>query len=80
MGRRCRLYVQLTCERAELLRPVAIDSRGAYGKLTNAKILAENLDRSNLFASLPFQPLLRVDTTTSRRREAAALSALLARA
>jgi hypothetical protein len=66
------LYVQLTCERVELLRRVAIHSRGAYGKLTDAKILSENLDRSNLFASLPFEPLLRLDTTLLSPAEAAA--------
>jgi hypothetical protein len=66
------LYVQLTCERAELLRRVAIDSRSAYGKLIDAKVLAENLERSNLFASLPFQPLLRIDTTHISAAQAAA--------
>jgi hypothetical protein len=54
------LFVQLACAREELLVRVQSDSRRARGKLTDPQV---RLDRYELFATMPFEPHLRLDTT-----------------
>lgn len=57
------LLVQLTCTREELFKRVQNESRREQGKLTDPRVLARMLDRSDLFATLPFEPHLRIDST-----------------
>lgn len=66
------LGVQLTCTREELFARVQNDSRLAYDKLTDARVLAEISQRSDLFARLPIEPQLRIDSTHLSPSEAAA--------
>jgi len=40
--------------------------------LTDRNVLADLFERSNLFATLPVKPHLRIDTTKTRPAEAAA--------
>src|SRR5579859_7754515 len=63
------LFVQLACEREELLVRVQTDARRAHDKLTDPDILVDLFD---LDATLPFDPHLRIDTTQLSPTEAAA--------
>ncbi len=65
-------FVQLGCEREELLRRVQDESRISYGKITDPKLLEEIMAESDLFGTLPFEPTLRIDTTALAPKEAAA--------
>lgn len=66
------LYVQLTCTREELFVRVQNASRQKHGKLTDPNVLADLLDRSDLFATIPAEPHLRIETTHTLPAEAAA--------
>jgi len=55
-------FVQLACSRERLLERVQLPSRRAYDKLTDPVRLAELLERNDLFARVPFEPHLRIDT------------------
>ena len=63
------LFVQLACAREELLVRVQSDSRRARGKLTDPQVLVERYD---LFATMPSEPHLRLDTTHKSPAQAAA--------
>ncbi len=54
------LFVQLKCDREELLVRVQTDARRAHNKLTDPEVLVNLFD---LDATLPFDPHLRIDTT-----------------
>lgn len=54
------LFVQLACDREELVVRVQSESRRRHQKLTDPQVL---LDRYALSATLPFAPHLRLDTT-----------------
>jgi hypothetical protein len=69
------LYVQLTCDRDEIFRRLPIESRAAHGKLIDLTVLAARMEREDLFAVLPFQPSLTVDTTHQSPQSAALLIA-----
>jgi chloramphenicol 3-O-phosphotransferase len=62
------LFVQLRCDREELLERVQSDARRAHGKLTDPQVL---LDMYDLDAALPFAPYLRLDTSRMTPAEAA---------
>lgn len=66
------LFVQLACAREELLMRVQSEGRRARGKLTDPRRLTDMLERYDLFASLPFAPHLRLDTTHTPPDAAAA--------
>ena len=57
------LFVQLTCERGEWLRRLQTESRRAQRKLTDPNVVLEMLAQYDLFATLPFEPTLCIDTT-----------------
>jgi len=57
------LYVQLTCTHDEWLSRLQQESRQALGKLTDPTGALELSERFDLFATVPFQPGLRIDTT-----------------
>ena len=61
-------FVQLHCDREELLRRVQRDTRLAQQKLTDPLVLVEMYD---LAATLPFEPQLWLDVTTTPSEEAA---------
>ena len=63
------LFVQLACDRDELLTRVQNDARRARSKLTDPQVLVDLFD---LDATLPFEPHLRIDTTCVPPAEAAA--------
>jgi hypothetical protein len=63
------LFVQLTCDREELLQRVQSDARRAQRKLADPKILVDLYDLS---ATLPFEPHFRIDTTHLLPADAAA--------
>jgi chloramphenicol 3-O-phosphotransferase len=63
------LFVQLKCDREELLVRVQTDARRAHNKLTDPEVLVNLFD---LDATLPFDPHLRIDTTRMPPAEAAA--------
>jgi chloramphenicol 3-O-phosphotransferase len=63
------VFVQLACDREELLVRVRGDDRRARGKLTDPARLTEMYE---LDATLPFEPHLRLDTTRLPPAEAAA--------
>jgi shikimate kinase len=65
------LFVQLTCATDTLFERVHHDSRRAYGKITEAPVLREVLQRRELFTELPFGSSLRIDTTDLPPSEAA---------
>lgn len=62
------LFVQLACDREELLRRVRRDDRLARSKLTDPEIL---IDMYDLGATLPFEPHLRLDITHTPPERAA---------
>jgi hypothetical protein len=62
-------FVQLECEREELVRRVQQESRRRHEKLTDPRVLVESYD---LTVTLPFTPHLRVDTTRLPPAQAAA--------
>jgi shikimate kinase len=66
------LFVQLTCERDELLRRVEQESRRALHKLVDKERLIELLDRFDLFAAAPFGAHLSLDVTHLAPSDAAA--------
>ena len=66
------LSVQLVCDRQELDIRVKNESRRVYEKLMDPAELAIIAERFGLFASLPFEPLLKLDTTRLSPAEAAA--------
>lgn len=58
-------FVQLTCSREQLLERVQRASRLAYDKLVDADRLVSLLERQPMDSpSVPFEPHLRIDTTT----------------
>jgi hypothetical protein len=63
------LFVQLLCDRDELIARVQTDSRRVRGKLTDPSAV---LERYNLALALPFKPHFRVETTLLTATEAAA--------
>ena len=66
------LFVQLRCNRDELLARVQRDSRREHGKLTDPTRLAELLDRYQLDQPVPFGDSLCLDTGHLTAAEAAA--------
>src|SRR5262249_33224375 len=65
------LFVQLTCERTELLRRVEQDSRRALDKLVASVRLTELLERFDMLSPAPFGRHLRLDITRLAPAEAA---------
>ena len=63
------LFVQLLCDRDELIARVQTDARRVRGKLTDPSAV---LERYALNQALPFEPRLQIDTTRLSAREAAA--------
>lgn len=57
------LFVQLTCERAELFRRVAQENRRALDKLVDPARLSESLERFDMFSAAPFGRHLCLDIT-----------------
>jgi chloramphenicol 3-O-phosphotransferase len=66
------MLVQLTCSCEVLFARLQSESRRQTGKLTDARVLEAMLARSDLFATLPFEQHLRVDTTSFSPAESAA--------
>src|SRR5262249_16535252 len=66
------LFVRLTCERDEWLRRLQSASRRDLHKITDPTIVLDLLERFDLFAALPFEPGLTVDTTSLSPDRAAA--------
>ena len=66
------LFVQLRCNRDELLARVQRDSRREHGKLTDPTRLAELLDRYELDRPVPFGDSMCLDTRHLTAVEAAA--------
>jgi shikimate kinase len=62
-------FVQLACEREDLVRRVQNESRRRHDKLTDPRVL---LERYDLTATVPFAPHLRLDTTHLSPADAAA--------
>jgi len=62
------LFVQLVCDREELLRRVQRDERLTQRKLTDPRVLVELYDLTTV---LPFEPQLRLDVTATPPAEAA---------
>jgi len=56
-------YVQLLCARDEWLRRVQDQSRLALNKLVDAHAAAALAEQFDVFASVPFEPHLRIDNT-----------------
>jgi len=65
------LYVQLTCDRDELLRRVQNDDRRALDKLVDAVRLSQLMERWDYFAALPVGPHLHIDVTQLSPTDAA---------
>jgi hypothetical protein len=63
------LFVQLVCDREELLKRVQNESRRALDKLTDPQRLVDQFD---LDVTLPFAPHLRIDSTHMGPAEVAA--------
>jgi shikimate kinase len=66
------LFVQLTCERAELLRRVQQDGRRALDKLVDDSRLSDLLERFDMLSPAPFGPHLSLDITHTAPHDAAA--------
>ena len=66
------LFVQLTCERDTWLTRIGSAGRGERRKITDPAVALGLLERFDLFATLPFTPHLRLDTTNLTAHEAAA--------
>lgn len=69
MGGGSVAFVQLECERDELVKRVQHESRRRHEKLTDPHVL---LERYNLTVTLPLTPHLRLDTTHLSPADAAA--------
>lgn len=65
------LFVQLMCAREELLRRVQSDARRARGKLTDPEVMMGLMDQYDLFATIPCEPTLRIDSTNLSPTEVA---------
>jgi hypothetical protein len=65
------LSVQLTCDRDVLNTRVQNESRREHAKLMDPVVLSTIAGRFDLFASLPFEPVLKLDTTSLSPPEAA---------
>ena len=66
------LLVQLTCDQETLKARLTESSRQAYGKIKDAKTLAELLTTYDLFTPYPAAPSLQLDTTDTPPHETAA--------
>jgi shikimate kinase len=65
-------FVQLTCDRDELLRRVRNDTRRTLDKLVDPVRLADLLDRFDMFSTAPFGEHLRLDVTCAAPPESVA--------
>jgi hypothetical protein len=66
------LFVQLTCERTELLRRVEQDSRRRLDKLVDRVRMTELLERFHLFSPVSFGRQFSLDITHLPPSDAAA--------
>lgn len=57
------LFVRLSCTREELFSRVRSDGRREQHKLAEPDVLADLMERFNLFAVMPFEPTLEIDST-----------------
>jgi hypothetical protein len=57
-------YVQLTCAHDEWLRRIEGESRHALNKLVDPQAALALAERVDLFARVPFQPSLSIDSTS----------------
>ncbi|HVA23943.1 MAG TPA: shikimate kinase [Chloroflexota bacterium] len=57
------LFVQLVCDRPELMARVQNPDRLEQDKLTDPEVLSNLLSTYDMFKALPFEPLLRIDST-----------------
>jgi shikimate kinase len=64
-------FVQLTCARAEWLARVQVEARRPLHKLTDPQAVLDLLSRFDVFAAMPFEPHLHLDTTGRLPREVA---------
>src|SRR5215212_1980659 len=65
-------FVQLACQRDVLLTRIASESRLAESKPTDPGLILRLFESKDPFASLPFEPLLTLDTTHLLPADAAA--------
>lgn len=66
------LFVRLTCDRDVWLKRLQDPSRAPLRKITDPSIVLGLLERFDLFATMPFEPRLTIDTTPLSPTEAAA--------
>jgi hypothetical protein len=64
-------FVRLACAPEELFSRIQNASRRDHLKLTDADLLAHLMQKFNLFASMPFDPTLEIDSTTLSPRQVA---------
>lgn len=64
-------FVLLRCEAAELEKRVLNDSRTRFGKLKNAELLNELLDKHDLYSPVPDRESLIIDNTDLPAKDAA---------
>jgi shikimate kinase len=57
------LFVQLTCEREVWLERLQSPARAPLKKITEPRIVLDLLAQFDLFATMPFEPGLTIDTT-----------------
>ena len=65
------LWVRLTCDIPELMNRVQEPSRSPYGKLTDPQVLVDRLAREDLFPTIPFQPHVSIDVTSTQPEDVA---------
>jgi broad-specificity NMP kinase len=57
------VFVRLSCSREELFSRLQSGGRRGHQKLMDPGVLADLMDKFDLFASMPFQPTLDIDST-----------------
>jgi len=57
------VFVRLSCTREALLARVQSPDRRGQHKLVDREILGRHLDNLDLFATMPFEPTLEIDST-----------------
>jgi hypothetical protein len=57
------IFIQLFCEREDLLKRVIDDSRKQFQKIKTIESLSEMLEKNDLFESIPFVKSYKIDNT-----------------
>jgi hypothetical protein len=65
------VFVRLSCARAQLVARIQSEERRSQLKLMDPEVLARLAEENSLFAGMPFEPTLEIDSTTMSARQVA---------